>query len=83
MRFYSTQHLKGSHCRPLKRLTLDAYQDFSPGPLGGVAEHCDRDDVPIAKVSDLTICQGKSIPGVPVANVPEVEQKSSNSWQQH
>ena len=82
MRLYATQHLaiftssqKGSYCRLLKSLTIDAYQDCSPGPLGGIAEHCDVDNVPIAKVSDLIICQGKSIPEGPVANVPELEQR--------
>ena len=48
-----------STCQLWNSLTLDAYEDCSPGPLGGVAEHCDRDDVPIAKVSDLTICYGR------------------------
>ena len=41
-----------------------------------------RDDVPTAKVSGQTSCLGKSIPEVPVTKVSELEQKSSNSWQQ-
>ena len=41
-----------------------------------------RDDVPTAKVSGQSSCLGKSIPEVPITKVSELEQKSSNSWQQ-
>lgn len=51
----------------LKHLLLK----LPPGPLRGVAEYCKRDDVLTAKVSDQTSCPGKSIPAVPVLNVPE------------